>query len=454
MKRRAFVTALLASGPAAALAMHARANPGLVVNVRDFGARGNGVVSDTRAFQRAIDAGPPVWVPPGRYLVGNLLLRTGLTLFGEGKQSVLLQGPGNRYLASVNPGAGGFADPERNAHSIALRGLLLDGQVVQTGFAEHSHVVNINACSRLLIEDCEIRGFRGDGVYLGSGNTGRDERHNQDVIIRRCVFDGVNHSNRNAISVIDCQGLLIEECRFTSCSRDDMPGAIDLEPDDHDFHVLRDISIRNNRFVDIGGNLGAISLYLPHKRYANPVRQVSIEGNRILGNGKSDGISLVSRGDCTAQTPDMSIEVARNWIMNMRTPFHIDGAHGVTFTGNKVHGARREGVIGLPRVGRSGRVVVSINEFEDLGTESSRGLRVMAGGPVHIVENRFRRWGSNSSSAALDLSAASPELVTLRRNAFNHGGGMGRVAIVAVPDIEWGDANTFSDGLVPARIAG
>ncbi len=45
-------------------------------NVRDFGAAGNGVVKDTAAIQRAIDAGGMVYFPPGVYLTGTIYLKS------------------------------------------------------------------------------------------------------------------------------------------------------------------------------------------------------------------------------------------------------------------------------------------------------------------------------------------------------------------------------------------
>lgn len=54
-------------------------------NVRDYGARGDGVALDSPAIQQAFDragaaGGGTVWFPPGVYLSGNLRLRDNLTV--------------------------------------------------------------------------------------------------------------------------------------------------------------------------------------------------------------------------------------------------------------------------------------------------------------------------------------------------------------------------------------
>jgi exo-poly-alpha-galacturonosidase len=56
---------------------------GAILNVRDYGALGDGVTKDTSAIQKAIDACPvggTVLVPPGLYLVDHLDLKSDMTL--------------------------------------------------------------------------------------------------------------------------------------------------------------------------------------------------------------------------------------------------------------------------------------------------------------------------------------------------------------------------------------
>lgn len=52
-------------------------------NVRDFGAKGDGITLDTAAIQKAIDAGGLVCFPPGEYLSGTLYLKSNGGLYLE-----------------------------------------------------------------------------------------------------------------------------------------------------------------------------------------------------------------------------------------------------------------------------------------------------------------------------------------------------------------------------------
>jgi len=68
--------------------------PSLTLNVRDFGAKGDGATKDTAAIQQTIDrcsvlGGGQVLVPPGGYFTGALALRTGTLLRLEKDAAIL-----------------------------------------------------------------------------------------------------------------------------------------------------------------------------------------------------------------------------------------------------------------------------------------------------------------------------------------------------------------------------
>jgi hypothetical protein len=67
--------------------------PGMGLNVRWFGAKGDGTTDDTAAFQAAINAAVTyrqcrVLVPAGHYRVSNITIKNGVYLIGEGTKKV------------------------------------------------------------------------------------------------------------------------------------------------------------------------------------------------------------------------------------------------------------------------------------------------------------------------------------------------------------------------------
>jgi len=81
---RWFLRVVMLGGISLAFAASALA----VFNVRDYGAKGDGVTKDTAAIQAAIDAaekqgGGEVHVPPGRYISGTIRLKNNVTLYLE-----------------------------------------------------------------------------------------------------------------------------------------------------------------------------------------------------------------------------------------------------------------------------------------------------------------------------------------------------------------------------------
>lgn len=60
-----------------------------IVNVKDYGAVGDGTTDDSPAFTAALAIGKDVLVPSGDFRVQNLVIPDGQTLFGHGNSSIL-----------------------------------------------------------------------------------------------------------------------------------------------------------------------------------------------------------------------------------------------------------------------------------------------------------------------------------------------------------------------------
>lgn len=201
--RREFLRTGLALGaaalvPAPALGVAARTlqTPERALDVRAFGARGDGRADDTAAVQAAIDAavragGGVVRFPAGTYLVNSVDIHPGLTYLGEPGSVVKrpddLAGTrlrrGTRTFTTQRVRYAGVAD----SPPLVLRGLTFDGNVNrQTGkeATDQAHLLFLWADERqpgrlrVVIEDCRFQDSPADAITVYK---------NVDAVIRNCV---------------------------------------------------------------------------------------------------------------------------------------------------------------------------------------------------------------------------------------------------------------------------
>ncbi len=135
-------------------------------NVKSFGAAGDGKRLETRAINRAVAAcakagGGTVFVPPGRYLTGTIVLRSHVTLE---------IGPGATLLASQDP-----ADYP------------LTPNVWEPGKQILAPVIYAEDAEDITITNCVMHQGHG-GVTIGSEMSGGV--HN--VSVSNCVFQGTD----------------------------------------------------------------------------------------------------------------------------------------------------------------------------------------------------------------------------------------------------------------------
>lgn len=397
------------------------------LNVVATGADPTGESDSSAAFRRAIATSNSVFVPAGHFVIGDVTLRSGLSLRGVGRRSELVQRHGSRYGLWCDSGSPTIND---NLLDISIRSLQLRGRCDVDGFSEHQHLLNLNGVTNCAVEGVSFTAFRGDAIYLGSSNRGATERHNRDVKILDCSFDGVNHQNRNAISVIDCDGLAIAGCRFERVARPDMPGAIDLEPNANPFHVVRNVRITNNRFADIGGNVGVVSLVVP-ARMAAPSEGILVSHNEIHGARRA-AFCLLQRGEVDKASRPRRLEISHNTVLaGADRPFHIEGVHQTTIAGNRFVACYRSALVGYVPPALSVTELTMIgNRFEQCGWQDTAGLRVH-----HLLGGRFERneWidcgNGGPGAAAIELARGQSASLDFESNTFSAPLGLTRYAI-------------------------
>lgn len=333
----------------------------VIFNVKNFGAKGNGITDDTMAFQKCIDAlrskgGGTMTVPQGNYPI------TFLKFFGKGYSDITITGDnanilqiikGTRKSAENNKfqtfaqrhaADGCFVfdaqvsrqnDDSQSIKNIRISGLNFISDVQRYGFDELLHQISAHGVSNFIVENCTFTGFLGDGIAINGGTdfSKYQDAYNKEVIIRNCSFDGINKNNRQGVSIYYSDGFTIDRCSFKNTTRDDMPGAIDIEPD-REMNVVRNGVISNCSFSNIGG-LAAVVINQRKKIMAD----ANSELDYTIINCKFTDINspLAVIGNETYSTYYSSrsnIEMSNSTVTNSASVADIRRGYGIIFRDN------------------------------------------------------------------------------------------------------------------------
>lgn len=175
----------VASGPTTAPARNVRPSGVDWINVKAFGAKGDGITDDTDALQAAIMAGAAakttVIVPSGTYMVSSPIVipaGEGLTVAGAGwGASIKLLAASDCFVFQMTA-----ADTR-----VVFRDLRIDGNCLEQGVTGTSGGIDGSGSVASLYFNLHFVGCRDDGLFLG-GMTGGAFGHNNRVI--GCLFDG------------------------------------------------------------------------------------------------------------------------------------------------------------------------------------------------------------------------------------------------------------------------
>jgi hypothetical protein len=155
-------------------------NLATVVNVKDHGAKGDGISDDTEAIKNSIiyakaNGFHMVYFPTGTYSIqelgitaGVIPLLNGVGLQGASSKLSHIKLSGNRY----NPNSIFYQAwwNEPSVSDIVIQGIDFDGNLSNQKFDaayEFCHALSINNGKNIEIKNCKFESFRGDGCLFG-----------------------------------------------------------------------------------------------------------------------------------------------------------------------------------------------------------------------------------------------------------------------------------------------
>ena len=297
----------------------ARARGGAVLNVRDYGAYGDGVHDDTAAIQRAISAlpqaGGTVVVPPGTYMVDavkSIRLRSlmHLQLDHAAKLVALPNAAGryyvvNAYKVSDVEISGGQAIGERDRH------------LATTG--EWGHCVMVRGCKRVTVRDMRMANGWGDGISIGAAD-GTTTVLSEDVVVANIVCSG---NRRQGMTIGRSKNVRVHDSEFSYTGGIKPSCGIDIEPDLVGTSITDGVLIQNCWIHHNDSN--GIQVY-------KEVRNVTIQGCKIEYN---QGYGVLGLTAASGQILDNQFLHNRLYGIGLRAATTGYSVSGNTFRNNK-----------------------------------------------------------------------------------------------------------------------
>lgn len=351
--------------------MNAHLDNSPTVNVKEFGAIGDGVSDDSLAIMAAVDSiasGGTLIFPEGHYMLNavNYKIRP--------KANQTFKGVGNSIIEVIPTQNYYHIFDIVSASNINIENLILigdkDSQTIDTPVIGMG--IAISGSNNITIKNCDISKMWGDGIVLG----GYQGVGNSNIKI----FETVSRDNaRQGLSITFGEDITIKNCKFNDTDVLLPSCGIDIEPNEGEY--VRNILMDN---VECDNNREGLSVFA----YSADCENIKLQ-NMMISNNRVYGLTLahtnvVSINNCMVDNND---DIGCNFTSNNKNVV----VNNLISKNNGKHGAMittiGDGVISATRATKNftfNNCKFNNNSAIEQGYD---GFRIQLNHSTHKIEN-------------------------------------------------------------------
>ena len=257
------------------------------LNVRNFGAMGNGVTDDTAAIQAAVNAlpasGGTIVVPAGTYMI-NALKAVNLR-----SHTRLLLDTGATLAAIPNSAERYWVVRAWNLNNVEIEGGSVVGERTHhrgtTG--EWGYGINISGSSYVYVHNIAVSNCWGDGLAVGGTGWGASVHPSYSVTLNNVKS---NNNRRQGLSILPSTQVYVVNSSFTDTNGTAPQAGIDIEPQTQG--LAKEVRLENVTLANNAGN--GLEMHLNVSGVT--LNKVTSEQNKGFGvySGGPNGLTITN----------------------------------------------------------------------------------------------------------------------------------------------------------------
>ncbi|WP_284461723.1 glycosyl hydrolase family 28-related protein [Chryseobacterium sp.] len=263
------------------------------VNIKDFGAKGDGITDDTQAFQKAADTRKPILVQnTGKQYLISERIRLYNSITGIGNPVIKMTGKVNEFVKPKNYKYGKYSifhvGNYQSNLPLIIEGLTLDGSWnSKNKGSEFEAGIYIASSKNVIVRNNIIKNTLGDAILVYWFNSSYEEHvknYCENILIEKNVLINPYRCN---VAVISGKDITIKNNKIEKYN--DFVPSIDLEMDvwDKDGQLMKNINVTENNISSLKTKY-AISVL----GVRNGVDNITINKNIIVGNEENGGYGI------------------------------------------------------------------------------------------------------------------------------------------------------------------